>query len=186
MGDGAKPPKRKVGGRKKRLGLVGEEAPAAPEVLDPIARLPFAADPELRAILRAKKAYRDDPTGREIVVGGKFIREGMPAIDVRQVYRQCHRLAAQASPWMLSRIIDLALHANDERVASVCAIAVLDRFGMRPREQPERDEGSKPAFDPRQFNERDLTAIELGLRLMLQGGSVEDDDASTPDGSGDG
>ena len=32
----------------------------------------------------------------------------------------------------MARLIELALHAEDERVASVCAVAVLGRAGIRP------------------------------------------------------
>jgi hypothetical protein len=64
---------------------------------------------------------------------------------------------------MMKVLIGLALDpAADERVRSVCAVAVLDRGGVRPIEKPEAEPESKAAFDPRAFNERDLAAIELG------------------------
>ena len=39
----------------------------------------------------------------------------------------------------MERLIELALHAEDERVSSVCCVAVLDRAYGRPREAPAED-----------------------------------------------
>jgi len=70
-------------------------------------------------------------------------------------------------------LIDLASDsAADERVRSVCAVAVLDRGGVKPIDKPEPEPESKAAFDPRAFNERDLAVIETALKLMLAGGSA--------------
>jgi hypothetical protein len=178
---------RKVGGRKKRLREAAGMAPEVRAPLDPLASLPFDVDPELRALLRTKRAYRDR-TGREVVVGSggtaKLVAGdgGALLMDMKQVYRQCHRLVAQASPHMLTRLIDLAMHSEDDRVSSVCAIAILDRYGMRPRDVPERDQASRPAFNPRNYNPDDLTVIELALRLMLKGKSEEVEPEVLPPG----
>ena len=39
----------------------------------------------------------------------------------------------------MERLIELALHAEDERISSVCCVAVLDRAYGRPREAPAED-----------------------------------------------
>ena len=39
----------------------------------------------------------------------------------------------------MDELINLALHAEDERVRSVCCVAVLDRAYGRPREMKEDD-----------------------------------------------
>jgi hypothetical protein len=88
-------------------------------------------------------------------------------------YHECRRLAREAGPEMMKVLIDLAMDTEaDQRVRSVCATAVLDRGGVKPIDKPEAEPEQRSAFDPRQFNERDLAAIELGLRLMVQGGSA--------------
>ncbi len=48
------------------------------------------------------------------------------------VYHQCRKLARDASLDMMRGLVDLARNAEDERVRSVCLIAVLDRAGVRP------------------------------------------------------
>ena len=70
-------------------------------------------------------------------------------------------------------LIGLALNpAADERVRSVCAVAVLDRGGVMPIDKPEVEPETRPAFDPRAYNPADLAVIEAALRLMLAGGSA--------------
>ncbi|HWZ68746.1 MAG TPA: hypothetical protein VNW89_13035 [Stellaceae bacterium] len=41
---------------------------------------------------------------------------------------------------MMRELIDLAKTAEDERVRSVCLIAVLDRAGVRPIDKPMDEE----------------------------------------------
>ena len=74
---------------------------------------------------------------------------------------------------MMKVLIGLALNpAADERVRSVCAVAVLDRGGVMPIDKPEVGPETKPPFDPRAYNPADLAVIEAALRLMLAGGSA--------------
>ena len=56
----------------------------------------------------------------------------------------------EASPEMMAGLIDLAKNAVDERVRSVCLIAVLDRAGVRPIDyDPAEDAAARqPKFDP--------------------------------------
>ena len=88
-------------------------------------------------------------------------------------YHACRKLAREAGPEMMRVLIDLAKDpAADERVRSVCAVAVLDRGGVMPIDKPEVEPETKPAFDPRAYNAADLAVIESALRLMVAGGSA--------------
>src|SRR5215472_9391209 len=48
------------------------------------------------------------------------------------LYQEARHLARQAAPAVMERLIELALHAEDERVQSVCCAAVLDRALGKP------------------------------------------------------
>ena len=64
------------------------------------------------------------------------------------LYLECRRLAAEASPEAMRRLIEL-MEAEDERVASVCGVAVLDRAGIRPTDyDPSQDQQQQPSWDP--------------------------------------
>jgi hypothetical protein len=97
-------------------------------------------------------------------------------------YHASRKLARNAAPLMMQELIRLATNAEDERVRSVCLIAVLDRAGVKPIDKPEPEPESKPAFDPRNFNERDLAVIEAALKLMVQGGSTPAEPELIPPG----
>ena len=73
---------------------------------------------------------------------------------------------------MMLGLIDLARNAEDERVRSVCLIAVLDRAGVRPIDKPEPEPEQRQKFDPRRYSAEDLAVIEAGLRLQLAGRST--------------
>jgi hypothetical protein len=53
------------------------------------------------------------------------------------LYAEARHLARQAGAAVMEALIHLALHAEDERVRSVCCVAVLDRAYGRPREMKE-------------------------------------------------
>jgi len=66
-------------------------------------------------------------------------------------------------------LIDLAKSAEDERVRSVCLVAVLDRAGVRPIEKPEPDqEPKRDRFDPSKYTLEELEFIGEALTLMLE------------------
>ena len=66
-------------------------------------------------------------------------------------------------------MIDLALHAEDERVRSICAVAVLDRAGVRPVDfDPAEELEERPSFNPRDYSPEELNLIERALRLMVE------------------
>jgi hypothetical protein len=88
-------------------------------------------------------------------------------------YHECRRLAREAGPDMMSVLIGLAKDpAADERVRSVCAVAVLDRGGVMPIDRPEAEPEQRLKFDPRAYTPEDLAIIEQGLKLMLAGRSA--------------
>ena len=125
------------------------------------------------AVMRARnKAYRW-PKGVSGNPGGQAA-----------IYHQCRKLARDASLDMMRGLVDLAKNAEDERVRSVCLIAVLDRAGVMPIDRPEAEPDQRPAFDPRAFNERDLAVIEAALKLMLAGGSAPAEPEVIPPGDG--
>ena len=84
-------------------------------------------------------------------------------------YHVCRKLAREASPEMMRVLIDLAMDTEaDERVRSVCAVAVLDRAGIRPVDfDPTKEEPAGPKFNPRDYSPEQLDIIEAALRLML-------------------
>ena len=48
-----------------------------------------------------------------------------------RLYQECRRLAAEASPNAMRKLIKL-MDAEDERVAYMATVAVLDRAGVKP------------------------------------------------------
>ena len=94
-------------------------------------------------------------------------RSGNPDGQSR-FYHACRQLAREASPEMMAGLIDLAKNAEDERVRSVCLIAVLDRAGVRPIDyDPAEDAAARqPKFDPSLYSPEQLDEIERTLRLV--------------------
>ena len=95
-------------------------------------------------------------------------RSGNPDGQSR-FYHECRKIAREASPEMMRGLVDLARTAEDERVRSVCLIAVLDRAGVRPIDyDPTIDEATeRPKFDPSLYSPEELNLIERVLRLMV-------------------
>jgi hypothetical protein len=130
---------------------------ADPELLSP--------NPRRRALTRAEftargKAYRF-PKGQSGNLSGQS-----------RFYHECRKLAREASPEMMAGLIDLAKNAVDERVRSVCLIAVLDRAGVQPiGYDPKADEADEAAgmakFDPSLCTDEELDQIERALQLMV-------------------
>jgi hypothetical protein len=112
-----------------------------------------------QAINRAKvKAFRwpkgqsGNPTGRS------------------RVYYEARKLAHDAAPAMMRELIELAKTAEDERVKSVCLIAVLDRAGVKPIEASEMLEQmrseKKFEFDIRDYSAAELDTIQTALEII--------------------
>jgi hypothetical protein len=58
-------------------------------------------------------------------------QSGNPSGQAR-FYHEARRIAREAGPEMMYGLVELACEAEDERVRSVCLIAVLDRGGVKP------------------------------------------------------
>ena len=71
---------------------------------------------------------------------------------------------------MVRELIDLAKTAEDERVRSVCLIAVLDRAGVRPIDyDPKADEDQqRPPFDPKLFSTEELRRMHAMFLLIAE------------------
>jgi hypothetical protein len=101
-------------------------------------------------------------------------------------YHQCRKLAREASPEMMRELIDLTKTAEDERVRSVCLIAVLDRAGVRPIDyDPKADEHQqRPPFDPSLFSTEELRQMQAVMTMIARRQGLlppeEGDEASEP------
>lgn len=118
-----------------------------------------------KALTKQFEAPRERP---RFPKGNKF--GGKPA-DVQSVYREVRRLCVNASPDVARELIRLAHEAEDERVRSVCAIAVLDRAGIRPIDAPDPglDREQRRRFDPAAYSMAELEVIEAALKLLVRG-----------------
>jgi hypothetical protein len=98
-------------------------------------------------------------------------------------YHECRKLAREASPEMMAGLIDLAKNAVDERVRSVCLVAVLDRAGIRPMDyDPKVDEAAeKPKFDPSLYSDEERQLIRQVLELVMERGNASAGVGSQPD-----
>ena len=129
---------------------------------------PLAPDARARVLARAEftargKAFRF-PKGQS----------GNPDGQSR-FYHACRQLAREASPEMMAGLIELARNAVDERVRSVCLIAVLDRAGVRPIDyDPAEDAAARqPRFDPSLYSPEQLAQIEQTLRMVAAAQQAE-------------
>ena len=74
------------------------------------------------------------------------------------LYHECRRLASEASPTAMRRLIEL-MDAVDERVAYMASVAVLDRAGVKPMEHDPREEEKALSVIP--LEERKVRLAEL-------------------------
>ena len=78
-------------------------------------------------------------------------------------------IARRAAPEAMQELVRLATEAQDERVRSVCLLAVLDRAGVRPIDfDANKEKDERPKFNPRDFSPQELDVIETAMRLMLR------------------
>ena len=87
-----------------------------------------------------------------------------------KVYYEARQLAHNAAPDMMRELIKLATTAEDERVRSVCVIAVLDRAGVKPIEASEMLEQmrseKKITFDIRDYAVEQVDIIKQAMEFM--------------------
>jgi len=83
-------------------------------------------------------------------------------------YWETRRLARDAAPAVMARLIELALHADDERVASVCGVAVLDRAGIRPTDYNPSEDVTPPSWDPGALTDEERENLKAYLDKMVR------------------
>jgi hypothetical protein len=82
-------------------------------------------------------------------------------------YLEARKIARDAAPEMMARLIELGLTAQDERVASVCLVAGLDRAGIRPVDYDPAQDQVQPAFDPGKLTRAELEDFKALLKKMV-------------------
>jgi hypothetical protein len=122
--------------------------------IDPVAALPTIAE------RRAKAAYpwRWQP-GQSGNPGG-----------LSKFYQESRKIARDASPAVMRELVNLALSAEDERVKSVCAVAVLDRAGLRPIDYDPAQERVQPSWDPGALTVQEREQLKAMLEKMVKRG----------------
>jgi hypothetical protein len=87
-------------------------------------------------------------------------------------YHEARMLARRAAPDVMKELIGLALRAEDERVKSVCAVAVLDRAGIRPYDaDPAAEEAQsrhQARINPADYSDEELERIKNALELIAR------------------
>jgi hypothetical protein len=86
---------------------------------------------------------------------------------VASFFREAIRIAREASPEMMVGLVNLARNAEDERVKSVCLVAVLDRAGIRPQDYDPNQEGQEPTWDPGLLSPEQREQLKEICRTML-------------------
>jgi hypothetical protein len=86
-------------------------------------------------------------------------------------YQQSRKIARDASPAVMRELVNLALSAEDERVKSVCAVAVLDRAGLRPIDYDPAQDQPQPSSDPGKLTAEEPQHLRGILEKALGRGS---------------
>jgi hypothetical protein len=118
---------------------------------DPVAALPGIA------ARRAKAAY---PWRWQPGVSGN------PG-GISRFYYESRRIFREASPEAAKALVDLARHAEDERVRSICLVAVLDRSGVRPIDHDPAHDVTPPSWDPGVLSAEQREQLKEILRTMI-------------------
>jgi hypothetical protein len=85
------------------------------------------------------------------------------------LYLECRRLAAEASPEAMGRLIEL-MHAEDERVSYMATTAVLDRSGVKPIDYDPAEDQPKPNWDPGALDPEERENLKAYLVKMVRKG----------------
>jgi hypothetical protein len=123
--------------------------------------VPATIDAGETARRSANKVFRPGP--------GRFQRgvSGNPS-GQSHFYHQCRKIARAASPEMMRGLIELAKNAEDERVRSVCLVAVLDRAGIRGEDyNPDRDPDLRPKLDVSRLSPEERGELRRLLELAM-------------------
>ena len=84
-----------------------------------------------------------------------------------KAYHQARALARAAAPEMMARLIELGLTAEDERVASVCLVAGLDRAGVKPIDYDPAQDVTPPSWDPGALTDEEREDLKALLVKMI-------------------
>jgi hypothetical protein len=82
------------------------------------------------------------------------------------LYLECRRLAAEASPQAMRRLIAL-MDAEDERVSYMATTAVLDRAGVKPIDYDPAQDQPQPSWDPGALTDEDREQLKALLQKMI-------------------
>ena len=85
------------------------------------------------------------------------------------LYLECRRLAAEASPDAMRRLIEL-MHAEDERVSYMATTAVLDRSGVEPIDYDPAQDVTPPTWDPGALTDEERENLKAYLVKMVRKG----------------
>ena len=83
------------------------------------------------------------------------------------LYLECRRLAAEASPNAMRRLIEL-MNAEDERVSYMATVAVLDRSGVKPIDYDPAQDVTPPSWDPGALTDEELENLKAYLVKMVR------------------
>jgi hypothetical protein len=82
------------------------------------------------------------------------------------LYLECRRLAAEASPQAMRRLIEL-MEAEDERVSYMATVAVLDRSGVKPIDYDPTQDQVQPSWDPGALTDEEREDLKALLDKMI-------------------
>jgi hypothetical protein len=85
------------------------------------------------------------------------------------LYLECRRLAAEASPQAMRRLIEL-MEAEDERVSYIATVAVLDRSGVKPIDYDPAQDVTPPTWDPGALTPEERENLKGYLAKMVRKG----------------
>ena len=85
------------------------------------------------------------------------------------LYLECRRLAAEASPEAMRRLIEL-MEAEDERVSYMATVAVLDRSGVKPIDYDPAQDVTPPTWDPGALTPEERENLKGYLAKMVRKG----------------
>jgi len=83
------------------------------------------------------------------------------------LYVECRRLAAEASPQAMRRLIEL-MEAEDERVSYMATVAVLDRSGVKPIDYDPAQDVTPPTWDPGALTPEERENLKAYLVKMVR------------------
>ena len=85
------------------------------------------------------------------------------------LYLECRRLAAEASPDAMRRLIEL-MDAADERVAYMATVAILDRAGVKPINYDPAQDRVQPSWDPGKLTDEERGQLKALIEKAVARG----------------